>query len=351
MTKTADPALSAQHPSNLLAVGKAANMDRMTGTRSIQIMGMVHGEARNILRLVKPRVEALKWDRQHDTNLRSVNPVAGEYCDWSGSGGPIQQIAFGADGDGPTSWLAVLKAESITILRPVYSRVQTLSSISTDYGRRYPPSHLNPNPILSLSSQQTGSRPHAHVSFNPWYVRQFAIMDQQGYWSVWDIEGQKRKRTTFEAKPGRSGHIQDDSSTVQGPKSHHSADGWGQVLWAGSVSTLVLCDRRSFAVFDIKATPKRLHTPEIVRAKSIDWVLDMKRSPVNLNQIFILTTKQVFWLQITEAGENIDEDFGYAGAKILLSCQHFMDFEDEAAKLEVMGENEGIVILLTKETA
>lgn len=346
--KTLNHTSSAQHPSTLFAMGKAADIDKTTVTRSIQIMGMVYGEAGNILRLVKPRVEALKWDSQHDTKLRLLNPVAGEECYWSGSGGAIQQIAFGADGDGSTSWLAVLKAESITILRPVYRRVQIPYSTSIDIGRRYPPSRLNPNPILSLSNERTGARPHANVSFNPWYIRQFAVMDQQGYWSVWDIEGQKRKRTTFEAKPGRSGHIQDDSSPGQGLKSHDNADGWGRVLWAGDVSTLILCDRRHLAVFDLKAAPKRLHSPEILHSKSIDWILDMRRCPVNLNQIFILTTKQVFWLQITEAGENQDGQFGYAGAKILLSCQHFRNYEDETAKLEVLGEDEGIVISLEK---
>jgi RNA polymerase I-specific transcription initiation factor RRN6 len=341
MTKTPSPTLSAQHPSTLLAIGKASDIDQTTGTRSTQIMAMVHGEAGNLLRLIKPRVEALKWNSQPDTKLRSLNPVAGEDCYWLGSGSAIQQITFGADSDGFTSWLAVLKAESITILRPIYRRVQTPSSISVDAGKRYPPSRLSPNPILSLGNERTGARPYADVSFNPWYIRQFATVDQQGYWSVWNIEGQKRKRTTFEARPGRSGHIQDDSSPGLGFKTHDSADGWGRVLWAGGVSTLILCDRRNLTVFDLKAAPKRLYSPEVVHTRSIDWILDMKRSPANLNHVFVLTTRQIFWLQIGEADEDQGEQIGYAGVKIILSCQHFRNQEDETAKLDLLGENEG----------
>jgi RNA polymerase I-specific transcription initiation factor RRN6 len=346
MMKTPNPASSPQHPSALLAIGEAADIDQTSGTRTTQIMAMVHGEAGNLLHLIKPRVEALKWDSQHDTKLRLLSPTATEDCYWLGGGGAIQQITFGTDIDGFTSWLAVLKAESITILRPIYRRVQTPSTISIDVETRYRPSRLSPNPILTLGNERTGARPHADVSFNPWYIRQFAMVDQQGYWSVWDIEGQKRKRTTFEAKPGRSGHINDNSSSGQGFKSHDSADGWGRVLWAGGVSTIILCNRRNFAVFDLKAVPKRLYSPAVVHPKSIDWILDMKRSPVNLSHVFVLTTRQIFWLQITEAGENQDEQFGYVGAKILLSCQHFRNQEDETAKLELLGENEGKTVSL-----
>jgi RNA polymerase I-specific transcription initiation factor RRN6 len=341
MTKTHSPASFAQHPSSLMAIGKASDLDQTSGRRKVQIMAIAHGEAGNLLRLIKPRAEALKWDGRDDTKLRSLNPAASEDCYWLGDGGSIQHITFGADSEGSTSWLAVLKAESITILRPIYSQVPSPSGMSIDARPRYPPSRLSPNPILTLGNDKTGARPHADVSFNPWYIRQFAVVDQQGYWNVWDIEGQKRKRTTFEARPGKSGHIQDDSSPGEGVKTYDSADGWGRVLWAGGASTLILCDRRSLAVFDLKAAPKRLNSPDVVHPRSVDWILDMKRSPVNLNHVFVLTTRKIFWLQVSEAGEDQDEQFGYAGVKILLSCQHFRNRDDETAKLELLRENEG----------
>jgi RNA polymerase I-specific transcription initiation factor RRN6 len=327
-----------------MAIGKASDIDQNSGRRKFLIMAMVHGEAGNLLRLIKPRTEALKWDSNDNTKLRSFNPTASEDCYWSGGGGVIQQITFGADSDGSTSWLAVLKAESITILRPIYRQVQTPSTLSVDLGTRFPPSRLSPNPILSLGNESIGGRSYVDVSFNPWYIRQFAVVDHHGYWSVWDIEGQKRKRTTFEAKSGKSGHIQDHLSSDHVFQTHDSADGWGQILWAGGVSTLIMCDRRNLAVFDLKAAPKRLNSPEVVHPRSIDWILDMKRSPVNLNHVFVLTTRHIFWLQISEAGEDQDGQFGYGGAKILLSCQHFRSQEDETAKLDLLGENEGITI-------
>jgi hypothetical protein len=70
----------------------------------------------------------------------------------------------------------------------------------------------------------------------------------------------------------------------------------------------------------------------------------MKRCPVNLNHVFVLTTRQIFWLQISVAGEDQHEQLGYAGAKILLSCQHFRNQEDETAKLDLSGENEGTIL-------
>lgn len=351
MTKALSPPGFGPYSSTLLAIGRAANLDHMSGTRVIEIMAMVYGEAGNILRLIRPRIEALKWDSSDGAKLRLLNPSSSEDCYWLGDGGPIQHITFAVDSDGFTSWLAVLKAESTTILRPIYRRDLIPSKISVGPGIRYPPSRLSPNPVLRLGNERTGARPHAHVSFNPWYVRQFAIIDQRGYWSVWDIEGQKRKRTTFEAKPGQSGHIQDDLLSDESFKSYHSADGWGRILWAGGFSTLVLCDRRNLAVFDLRAKPKRLYSPEIIHPKSTDWILDVKRSITDLHHIFILTTTRILWLQITEAGEDQDEKYASGGAKILLSCQHFRNQEDETAKLELFSRNEGSTAFPTLKMA
>jgi RNA polymerase I-specific transcription initiation factor RRN6 len=328
--------------SSLLAIGRASDIDHTSGLRDVQIVAMAHGQAGNILRLIKPRVEALGWDGRHGTKLRSLNPASSEECFWAEDGGSIQHITFAADGDGQTSWLAVLKAEFTTILRPIYRRVQAPSPLIAHSSIRYPASRLSANPILTLKNEKTGARPHVDVSFNPWYIRQFAIFDQQGYWTVWDIEGQKRRRATFEAKPGKSGHIHDDLISDQSFKIYGSADGWGRIMWAGSVSTLVVCDRRSLAVFDLKSAPKRLYSPELVHPNSTDWILDVKRNPNNLHQIFVLTSNQVFWLQINAAGEDRDGLYGYVGARILLSCRHFRNGEDDTAKFELFGEKDGM---------
>jgi RNA polymerase I-specific transcription initiation factor RRN6 len=326
-------------PSAILAVGKATDIAHMSGSRDVPIVAIPHGESGNILRLMKPRLDNLGWEGHAGVRLRVLNANSSEDAYFVGDGGEIQQVAFASDSEGTKSWLALRKAESTTILRPLFHRVPVPSEASKSPLNRFPPSRLNPNPILTLPIEKTGSRPHADVSFNPWYVRQFAVVDQGGYWSIWDIEGQRRKRTTFEARPGKSGHIFNGSSLTDNTAiSASEADGWARVLWVG-VSMIVVCDRRHISVVNLTATPKYLRSPELITPGSTDWILEVKRNPVKLDQIFVLTTSHIFWLQISPVLEGANGS-DHAGARILLSHRHFRDGEDESVKIELLSQED-----------
>lgn len=334
--------MTSRRPLELLANGKATVLSTLSGSKTVEIMAMVHGEAGNILRLIKPRTEALGWDGSYGIRLRSFNPCSSEDCYWLEGGDPIQQITFASDNDGPSSWLAVRKNDSTCIFKPTYHSTPTPSSVSKSLKSRYPLSRLSANPLLILKSDKTGGSPHCDISFNPWYMKQFAVVDEQGQWSVWDIEGLKKKRTTFEAVPEKSGHIHEDLLQKAEPKVLHEAEGWSRVMWAGGVSTLVVCDRHRIVVYDLKATPKLLHSPEIVDPVSTDWILDAKRSPVNLHHIFVLTNTQLFWIYIDAAGEGNDEEEPLAGARVILSSRHFRDAEDGSIRLHLFRESDGV---------
>jgi RNA polymerase I-specific transcription initiation factor RRN6 len=335
------PALHS-HRSTLLTVGFATDMDHLSGNRNLQILALPSGGAGNVLRLIKPRVEGLGWEGHNGIKLRVLNPVSSEECFWHGEGGPIEQATFGIDNNRHTSWLAVRRAESTAILRPTFHRVPVTTTVQQDLGATYAPSRLRPNHLLTLKTDQTGGRPHVDVSFNPWYVRQFAIVDEQGHWSIWNIEGQNRKRKTIKAIPGRSGQVHSDSLDL-GSNVTSVADGWCRVLWAGSVSTLLGFERRSFSIFDLKGPPKRLSCPAVINPRSTDWILDVKRSANRLDEIFILTTTEIYWMQIYPLGEDSVDTIDHNGAKILLSCRHFRDGEDNSLKIEVLLEDDGMI--------
>jgi RNA polymerase I-specific transcription initiation factor RRN6 len=203
---------------------------------------------------------------------------------------------------------------------------------------------LSQNPIVNLKIETTGGRPHADICFNPWYIRQFALVDQRGYWSVWDCEGQKTKRTTYRATVGRSGHIFDDIQRDEAAKLTYKSDGWGQILWVGSVSTLLVADRRHLALFDLKSKPRRLNSPELVPRNSTGCILQVRRSVAELDQVFVLTTSRIFLLKVKSASENFEPGVGDAGAIIILSCPHFRDSEDETVKIELLRNEEGRII-------
>ncbi|KAI9739439.1 MAG: hypothetical protein M1818_005127 [Claussenomyces sp. TS43310] len=321
---------------SLLAVGQAFGLHK-SGSSALGILAIPHGEAGDVLRLIKPRTCHLWWEDHKGITLRSWDPAVSEDGYWMGLGGAIQQIAFGTGSDGPTSWLAVRKRDATTILRPIYHPLPVPLVAPIGSATRFLPSRLDPNEILTLSSDKTGLRPHVDVTFNPWYIRQFAVLDQGGYWSIWDVEGQQRKRRTFEPLAGRSGHIYDKSGISQEATPAEGIDGWGRLLWAGGVGTLVVCNRHHVAVYDLKVKPR------LMRGSNVDIVgviLEMMRSPVRLNHIFLLTTSHLFWLEITQAGEDSESEHG--GAKVLLSCRHFRDVDGQSLRLQLMDDNEGM---------
>jgi RNA polymerase I-specific transcription initiation factor RRN6 len=328
--------------SPLLAVGRAMNMASSSGKNTVQVLAMASGEAGHLLRLLKPQVEDCTWGDNSSVSLRVLNLAVSENGYWHADGGAIEQVVFATDDEGAnTSWLGVRKLESTTIFRPVYLDDLMPSKVTSVLARQYPPSRLSPNPILTLKIDRTGGRYHADMAFNPWYVQQFAVIDEKGYWSIWDVEGQKRKQKRL--APGKVGHIYDDQDASAAAPDPTNYDGWGRILWAGDVSTIVICNRRHLAVFDLKSRPTRLQTPELVGAGSPGWILDVKRSPAQLDHLYVLTSSRLFLLQISSAGEG---KRALRGAQILLSCPHFRDADDNNIRFELLQEGEACLAFL-----
>lgn len=328
------------HPSKLLDVGQAIDLRATSEARNLQIIATPHGEAGEILRLLNPRATNLKWENSKGIRLRTIHPAVSEDGFWLADGGAIQQIVFGAGAEGPSSWLAVRKEVGTTILRPVYHPFPVPAADSGSLRVKLPPSRLSPNAILTLSVNQTGCRPHVDVAFNPWYVRRFAVIDEGGFWSIWDIEGQERKRRHFEPVISKSGHIYDDDSSDQLNDRIQERHEWAKILWAGNSNTLVACNRHHLAVFDLQAKPKRLPGSDIITTIKTGWILDAKRSPSKLDQIFVLTTSHLLWLEILPADECTRVT---SGTRILLSYRHFRDGEDDTMKLELVEDGEGML--------
>jgi RNA polymerase I-specific transcription initiation factor RRN6 len=338
---------SSQHDDNarnstLLAYGTAMNIQdsRVTTRNQRHILATATGEAGQVLRLTRPREDGLGWEGYNDTKLSYSDISNGEHGFWVGNGGTIRQITFAADTEGPTSWLAIRQVGETTIFRPLYRESPVSATVPQGQAIRYPPSRLQANAIFTLPVEKTGNSPQVDISFNPWYVRQLVVLDQRGYWTIWDIEGQKRKRATFDLKPGKNGFILDDFIPEPGGLFPDNGDGWGRALWCGGVSTLVACSRRHLAVFDLQSRPRRLYSPELFK-NGVGWILDIKRNPASLNQVVVLTSSRIFWIVINPAGVENTGDRGDGGARIILSRRHFRDQEDDSLRLELHADGNG----------
>ncbi|KFY42680.1 hypothetical protein V495_04389 [Pseudogymnoascus sp. VKM F-4514 (FW-929)] len=337
-TATVEAAQARPTGGDLIASGTAKVLSKHHGDRSINVLAVAHGDAGHVLRLIKPRLEDHTWDGDDSVKLRMLNPSISEDGYWLDGAGSIEQIVFSSGIEGGRSWLAVRKLASTTILQPIYQRTPGPARVPPGFQDKYRPSLLDPNPAVTITSAKTNGRNHADVSFNPWYPRQFAVLDEEGYWSAWDVEGRKRAGSKT-ATPGKSGYILDDRAESDLSRDVTSS-GWGRILWAGNVSTIVVCNERHLAVFDLRAHPIRLRSPDLVPNGSFGRILEVKRSPLQHDKVFVLTNTRLFLLQINTAGEWQNDTDRTAGARIIMSCLHYREAQGNLLKLELHEEGD-----------
>ena len=338
LSRSQAPAHSGPHVGQLLAVLQAVDVEQTFGSRKTTIIATSCGEAGHVLRLTKPRIERHEWGSQSSARLSLLDAGSSDQGYWIGIGGRILQITYAEDGNLSTTRLAVRQANATTIFRPMYGATTTPAVMPSGYAKTYPASRINANPVAVLTTERSGSRGHADVTFNPWYTRQFAVVDELGFWSIWDIEGGHKKNGITRLAAGKRANIYDGYIPDPTLKAPDNADGWHQILWVGTVSTIVVCNRRHFAVFDIKAEPTRLQSKGFFAASNSDWILDMKRSSSNLSHMFVLTSSRVFWLEVIPGGEEKDGDVGF---RVLLSYRHFRDANDGTMRLAVLRGDDG----------
>ena len=338
VTSGHDPTIS-----ELLAIGEAVDLDSKNRVRkSVSIAAVAGGAAGQVVRLVLLNNEKLGWKDSKNIRLSAFSSKGGEEGWWSGNGSPIQQLVF-ADAEGqPSSWLAVRYYGAISVLRPQIRRDADTLPLAHVASNRNSPSRLNVNHVVTLQIDQAHDVQYSDVSFNPWYNQQIAAIDQKGFWAVWDmekIEKQAKGKRFWTAKKIREGRLLDGLPEGETLVSHVT-DGWGLVLWAGDISTIIVASRRTFAVFDIRGNPRRLFAPKLVSTATSEWILDVKRSSKDLAQVFVTTTSSIFWLQITSSTGSHDGEEVAAGAKCLLSWRHFRDPEDISLRLRVADDFE-----------
>ncbi|OCL12444.1 hypothetical protein AOQ84DRAFT_437008 [Glonium stellatum] len=333
---------------DLLAYGRAADVDNKRGKGRVRVAAIAAGEGREVLRLIQIREGRQGWREDRSVWLE-VPTLDGESGWWVGDGAPIRQLCF-AYSDDRATFLAVRMPTKTVIFRPLYHSSPVAPPNLPPY--QLPPSRLNPYPVLSISIDQTGGVPHADVAFNPWYQRQVAFIDQEGAWSIWDIAGQQRKRLGYTAECFKTGTLvplkpEPEDQVPKGAPDHE--DGWARILWVGDVNTIVACSRRQLALFDLRGgigKTTRLKCPTLDMPRTANWILDTKRSPQNHHQFFVLTSSHLFLLEVQCLDNEDDDSEEKAGANVILSWRHFRGIEDITLQLTMVGEGEEEILLM-----
>lgn len=339
-----DPATS-----NLFAFGKASDHSlgcwkSRTKANKVPIIAVAGGSAGNAVRLIRLQKEQIGWQNNSTVRLTNFLLQDKEQGCWFTNGTPIQQLCFAEIGGKAKARLAVRYHGGITILEPLLQpyAVPTRSFYDPDLRRaRHFEARLDANPVLTLTTGRTGGSPHADVSFNPWRTAQFAIIDQKGHWTIWELNPNIKLPHGKAVDAGPSGFVSDEQTDGELNIVNKSGDGWGAIIWAGDKSTVVVADRKILSAFSIKNDIKRLFVPKLLGPKSADWILDMKRSPLDPSQVLLLTSTRIFWLQII-LGDDDSQNEGTLepGLTILLSWVHFRDQHDVSLRLDVLDDED-----------
>jgi RNA polymerase I-specific transcription initiation factor RRN6 len=317
-TATYDPLIG-----DLFSLGTATFENLWENPR--RICATVTGEGGNVLRLALLYKETQGWGTDKSLWLRGSTLRDTESGYWNEDAAPIQQVCF-AQSEDKSNILAVRLPTRTVLFRPIYSQ-RPQPSNSPHY--RLPPSLIDARPILSLGLDQSGGSPHVDVTFNPDFQLQFAIVDQNQTWSVWDIL-RGRKSEAYSVSCMALGHITppDDADPIK-------EDPWARILWVGDVNTIAVCNRRHLSIVDIRGGAADYLPCPLFTGRSSDWILDVKPHPELRSRFFVLTSTTLFLMAVKSPSEVLDGANGVAGAYVHLSWRHYRGAEDFTLKISV----------------
>ncbi|KAK0634914.1 RNA polymerase I-specific transcription-initiation factor-domain-containing protein [Bombardia bombarda] len=328
----------------LLATGEIHDMrvfKQNIPNATCKAIAVAAGESGSSLRLICLVRQDWGWPEQGvEINLNV--PHIRQEAEWHEDGYPISSIKFVCESTryNPTRWLIVQKATSTTVLKPELGE-RLLGD--TEPSRNQPSPHASRvfiEPLFTIRSSQTGGSSHSDVYYNPASDRrrvpQLAIIDYAGFWSVWDIEGNRRlKGQRLLPTMRMCGNILNGSISAFPYKTRADDQEPHRILGLSldddelHASMLLLCNSTAISLFDSQTTTLRPVTQLVIPKKRKDRILDIAPCPLNPSQAFILTTAKLLWVSATK-----DTD-GNPHLEHIISCSHRIGEGSVALKLEV----------------
>ncbi|KAJ2973308.1 hypothetical protein NUW58_g8966 [Xylaria curta] len=349
----------------------------------VPLVVTVAGSASNILRLARLVQERWTWSQEPNVAVRLAEVANDRPTLWIEEElGPIRRVKCIVDHKryNPTRWLAVQRDSGTTMFQPEYRKAPTDGSLERDASR------IVANPLFHLSKQQTGDNIHSDVSFNPGTRSnppQLAIIDERGFWSIWDV-GHTRVKTSGELSPSLRvcGHI-DRGVLEHLPHRDRSTTKWHGILWVGRSednldllgsldldadneelnsqaafpplqrsSSLVIYNQQQVRLLDLTTG---LYLPDLIfcRRDSLDSVLDIQITH-DPQYFYVLTTSKLFIVR-AYSRPGVEWDKPEKVWLILFSTPHFRSPFDQNLRLVItqgasQGQTTSIVFICSSIT-
>lgn len=300
---------------SLLSFGRV--FDERT-RRSTQLAAFATGPTGSDVRVVQVQVQKQGWNDSKDIWLE-VPVISGEETTWRGEGAPVLQIMFAQPIESGENLLAVRTSCRTIIFKPVL--------------RKSGPARLQLRLLFEFGTAGRGDDTHADVAFNPWFPRQFAVIDQNARWKVMEFSN----RESSDAVCIRSSALDED-----GARKTTLNDGWARVLWVYNPNTVLVATRHAVSLYDISSDASRLQDLPLNVSEVSAWVLDLVAVPSDPTRALVLTTTHVHSM-------HIDDKNGEPKARSTMRIRHFQNAEDVSLRL-ALSRNEGCMYTCPDET-
>ncbi|KAF2395530.1 hypothetical protein EJ06DRAFT_585857 [Trichodelitschia bisporula] len=311
--------------SDLLSYGNATISDGQHNTRPANLLA-VSGPGGS-LKLVRLQSQRLRTPDNVYALPRAVNEVGW----WAGWGAAIQHIHFAELVKEVHGTPLAIRLPASTLFFAPRLRALPVPPAHALPGCSFPSSRIDANFLFEVPSTVG----HSDVTFNPWYQQQFAVVDQEAKWTVYEIE----KPVHFKKSRPRLIRTADVPDDGDEETTRPAEDGWARVLWTLDVNCFVVCTRRRAVLFNIGHGSEHARLDVFSRHEKTAWILDVRRCVSHPEWIFVLTTVRVLWFTV-----HIED--GIYKSSLLSSTLHFRDAKDISLKLAVVDEGEDIVATL-----
>ena len=329
----------AHSTSDLFAFGRISNLIHGTtnkldaDARYPRLLAVVAGIHREVLRLILLSNERIKWNVPQSLELEASTAYEGEEGFWLGDGQPIQQVIFAQGTKRAETLLAARTPSSIHFFHPQLCSDPVSPARPQRRKLRLPASRLDANHVVSLHAKRAGLALFTDVAFSPFKAHQFAVVDEDGTWSVWLFDRPDMKSKNWSASMTHRCNLYTNTDTIP-DNVEVLQDRWAKIVWATDFTTLFVASRREVRVLGIKDQAKSLPILNFELLKPSDWILDVKQYLSDPGKVFVLTSTRLCLLQVHTQAE---KSMGRTSPTALLHCSwvHFRDPNDFSLSLDV----------------
>jgi RNA polymerase I-specific transcription initiation factor RRN6 len=283
--------------------------------RSTQLVAFAAGSTGSDVRVAQVQLQKQGWDDSRDVWLE-VPVVIGEETTWRSEGSPVQQICFAQPLESGENLLAIRTNSRVSIFKPIL--------------REAGPMRLQLRLLFERSTGQNEGVPHADAAFNPWFPRQFAMVDQHAQWRVWEFRSRQSPNATCICSS------QDDEENS--PKTSLD-DGWARLLWVCNPNTVVVAKRRSVTLYDVNSGAAKLQDVDVKVSDVSSWVVDIATAPTDPSHLLVLTTTHLYLF-------HVEERDGEARAKLSMRIRHFRSPEDITLRLTLFRDEDALAVII-----